>query len=316
MPTPSVRAVRHMKSVGVLADVNSGHFGHEFLQFNLIYGFNGCGKTTLSRLFESISDAGMSPNLPDAAEFSFSLGDGTAPSNTTETNSISRHLMVFNEDYVERSLTWKEGSARPIIYIGKEQGEIAGKLETAESNARELQQKETQLAGEWSASNRALGNFCTNIARLIAEEIGQARRYNAANLRTDYASLELSPSDKINEAGRRSLKEVILRSEVPPKIEKFQLAVEATGLARSVQELVRRSVVDVAITSLQRRKDALAWVAEGLQLHEREQECLFCGNILMGPRVADLKSALGSGFAQLSSDIDDALEVTDGYREV
>ena len=133
MATPTIQSLRHLKSVGIFADVTTGAFPHTFRPYNLVYGFNGCGKTTLSRLIDSLGQGSVSENLADEAEFSFLLSDGSTPSHGALANAASRHLAVFNEDYVDRALTWKEGTAKPIIYLGKEQAELAKQLSDLES---------------------------------------------------------------------------------------------------------------------------------------------------------------------------------------
>ena len=104
VPIPIIVSLRHLRRADVFADVASGTFPRTFKPYNLIYKFNGCGKTTLSRLIKSIGEGGISENLADKAEFSFSLSDGTTPSHATPKNVASRYIAVFNED-VDRTLT-------------------------------------------------------------------------------------------------------------------------------------------------------------------------------------------------------------------
>ncbi len=137
MATPKVERIRHLRNVGVFSDINVDTFSHVFRKFNLIYGFNGCGKTTLSRLFGMLSENRITENLPDDAEFSFALSDGKSPSHDNFDCALNRHIAVFNEDYIERSLTWKEGTAQPIIYLGTEQAELASELKALEAQLSE-----------------------------------------------------------------------------------------------------------------------------------------------------------------------------------
>lgn len=303
MPTPTIGKIRHLKGVGVFADLGVGKCPHDFKRYNLIYGFNGCGKTTLSRMLESISELGVSEKLAEGAEFSFLMSDGSTPSYQAPANAASRYIDVFNEDYVERSLTWTAGEARPIIYLGKEQAELAKKLAELEASEASSTQDEVLKSAEWSAASRALETHCRDAARLIAEELSLGRRYNASNIKADYDDESLGPEDKLGADERKGLRDVINRSDLPPKLVQEQRLAGGDALGQSVVEVLGASVADIAIESLQRRKDALTWVEEGLRLHADERECLFCGNDLLDSRKSDLQEALQGGFERLTQQL-------------
>lgn len=315
MPTPAIQSLRHMKGVGVFADVAVGTFPHTFKPYNLIYGFNGCGKTTLSRLIESLGEGGLSPNLSDGAEFSFLLADGTTPSNGNRANSASRFVAVFSEDYVENTLTWKEGAAKPIIYLGKEQAGLAQQLTKLETEESIAVQEEVLRNTEWSSAQRGLETKCRDTARLIAEELNLGRRYNAANLRADYQAGSYSPSDKLEDEERKRLKEVINRSDLPARLSDLEAPSGGDAAYNVVARALASQVQEIAIAALQRRKDALGWVEEGVELHKGEQECLFCGSTLLGSRLHELETALQAGFDEFAAELAAAAEEAEGFRE-
>lgn len=303
MATPLVTKVRHLKNVGVFSDVAVDQCPHEFKKFNIVYGFNGCGKTTLCRLIESISEAGLSSNLPDGAEFSFILSDGTKPSHSAPVNAASRYIAVFSEDFIERSLTWKSGAAKPIIYLGEEQAELARQLAELETKEAALAPEQALRASEWSASQKAVDTHCRERARLIAEELNLGRKYTAPNIREDYTDKTLGPADKLDETQRSSIKEVIWRTGLPNKLNTTSSVPGGEELEQTVGSVLRESVTEIAIAALQRRKDALEWVEKGLHLHQDEAECLFCGNDLKDARREALREALSGGFERLTQRI-------------
>ncbi|WP_439538635.1 AAA family ATPase [Sphingomonas sp.] len=304
MTTPTIDGIRHLRAAGIFSDIPVGQFPHKFNRYNLIYGFNGCGKTTLSRLLESISESGLSPNLAEEVEFSFSLSDGSSPSGAAPASSITRYLAVFNEDFVERSLTWKEGAARPIVYIGEDQAALAKSLTEAESKAETATQDQLLKSSEWSSAEKALDTIRRDVGRLIAEQLNLGRKYNATNVKADYESGQFTPEDKISDDERKRLKEILNRSELPHKLPLFEETIESSVIMSAVKAALAMQVSDVTIESLRRRKDALGWVDQGLQLHREETECLFCGNDLEQQRVEALRDALAAGFEKLTSEID------------
>ena len=315
MPTPSIQNLRHMKNVGIFADVAAGSPSHSFKPFNLVYGFNGCGKTTLSRLVDSIGDGGLNPNLSEGSEFSFALSDGTIPSNASPQNAASRFLAVFNEDYVENTLTWKKGTARPIIYLGKEQSQLVEKLSDLETQEASAVSEEILRSSEWSSAQRLLETKCRNTARLITEELNLGRRYNAGNLRTDFEIRTYSANDKLSDDDRKRLKEVVNKSDLPNVIGAFSPPSGGDAVYDLVGKALASQVQEIAIAALQRRKDALGWAEQGTRLHRGEPECLFCGNQLPDSRFEQLEQALKAGFGEFANQISAATEEAERFRE-
>jgi wobble nucleotide-excising tRNase len=48
--------LRRIKDLGIFRDYRWDADLPDFCRYNLIYGWNGCGKTTLSRMFASLSE--------------------------------------------------------------------------------------------------------------------------------------------------------------------------------------------------------------------------------------------------------------------
>jgi wobble nucleotide-excising tRNase len=253
--------------------------------------------------------------LAEGAEFSFLLSDGSIPSHGNPTNAASRFLAVFNEDYVERSLTWKEGAAKPIIYLGKEQAELAKELTELEAEEAAAAPEEVLRNSEWSSAQRALETKCRDTARLIAEELNLGRQYNASHLRSDYKEKPYAPSDKLTEEERKRLKEVINRSDIPARLAPFTAPEGGDAAYEKVAKALTARVHEIAIAALQRRKDALEWVEQGVELHAGEQECLFCGNTLLGSRMHELEEALKVGFDTFSAELAGAAQEAVNFLE-
>lgn len=313
MPTPTIEKIRNLKNVGVFSDCNIGGFPHKFEKFNLIYGFNGCGKTTLSRIFAMLCEDRSSENLPDKAEFSFILSDGSTPSHDKLDCALNRHIAVFNEDYIEKSLMWKVGTARPIIYLGKEQSQLAQQLAEYEAVLADSVSVDLVNSRQFASDNRAFETLCTDAARLIAEQLSLGRTYNATNLKSDYASSEFSPDDGLSEEDIKNLRTTVLRAEVPAKTANISIFLDGDTVQAAVQSALQLSISDVAIEALQRRKDALEWVNAGVHLHVNESDCLFCGNPFTDHRSQSLKQALQAAFGNFAENLDHATKMANEF---
>lgn len=301
VPTPLISTISCLRRTGVFADFPPPPNEIQFLRYNLIYGFNGSGKTTLSRLFEAIRGGGDRTNVSDGAECTFELNDGSTVSLGTalEANPIATKVAVFNEDFVERSLTWKSGSARPIVYIGEKQAEIGAEIEALEKRLGELRANDTLKAAEWASSSRALERSNRDLARLITNELNLGRGYTATQLRSDYAARTYGPDDRLSEEDAKANKELINRPDAADTVAYQSLNVDFDRLGTLAADCLSTTVESLTIEALQRRSDALPWVAEGLELHSDEPACLFCGQNLARERLEDLKKALRQGFDEL-----------------
>src|ERR1017187_8741870 len=94
-------------------DIGLPNFG----KFNLIYGWNGCGKTTLSRLFDAIGGVAIE-NL----EYEIEDEHGAK---FIQQNAFPKKIRVFNHDYVQNNVKLLESRTNSIsISLGKENKEL------------------------------------------------------------------------------------------------------------------------------------------------------------------------------------------------
>lgn len=114
-----VKNFQSLRRAGVFAEYSHSADVPDFHRFNLIYGFNGCGKTTLSRILRSIEQGAKSVLLPEDCEFSICCTEG--PDFTQASCNGAKHptIVVFNEDFIDENLRWREGQASPVYFIGQ-----------------------------------------------------------------------------------------------------------------------------------------------------------------------------------------------------
>ena len=112
-----IRRIQQIKEFGVFADFQWPPGLPEFKQFNLIYGWNYSGKTTLSRAFRCFEQ-----KLPHAdftsAQVQLKAEDGTVH-HLAVPNAVPV-FRVFNSDFIRENLSFADGSAAPILVLGAE----------------------------------------------------------------------------------------------------------------------------------------------------------------------------------------------------
>ncbi len=88
--------LRSLRGMGILADRNAKAASLQFRKFNLIYGFNGSGKSTISRIFASLESGELHPRLPAASSFEVSMDDDAIFGCPDKLKGLERRLLVFN----------------------------------------------------------------------------------------------------------------------------------------------------------------------------------------------------------------------------
>ena len=138
---PIIRCVPFLRRLGIFRDYAAPGDLPDLQQHNLIYGFNRTGKTTLSRVFASLEAGTVRSELPYGGEFGVELTDGTVIASTGALDGLKGRILVFNVDFIDDNLRWKEGTAKPVFYLGKTQAELVTTLTGIEAAIGTLEPK-------------------------------------------------------------------------------------------------------------------------------------------------------------------------------
>ena len=211
-----IKRIRTLKGVGVLADRAAGEAGPQFLRYNLIYGFNGSGKTTVSRAFSCLQSAALHNRLPADCSFEFELSDGTVLRAPGQLAGLEDRICVFNTDFIERNLRWTEGTAASIFYISEDQAEAAAALRTAEADLPIRNEALTAADAHRTRSTQALATLKRTQAREIAGKLHLSnRKYEAPALQSDYENLTFDTTSLLTPEQLEEF-EAVARSTLPP----------------------------------------------------------------------------------------------------
>ena len=106
-----IRRVQKIKSFGLFEDFQWPASLLDFKQFNLIYGWNYSGKTTLSRVFRCFEQKMLHPDFAGAEAMLTAQDNNNHHLSAPQTAPMFR---VFNSDFVHENLGFAAGSAEPI----------------------------------------------------------------------------------------------------------------------------------------------------------------------------------------------------------
>ncbi len=304
-----IRKLDYIRSVGLFRNLNWGALP-EFRRFNLIYGWNYSGKTTLSKVLQSL-ERGIVPLEFPGCDFQLSHDDG--PPLGTRGALLHPKIRVFNRAFIEYNFHSDMAGAKPVVVIGEENQKLKMRLLTLQSRHDKATQKQLALTADADQRDENLKLKARDQARIVSELFGD-RNYDRRNLLatvgelpSDCSALALTDTDreKLFEEWRRAGDYQALNSlacaigKLLKSIAKTPRALRATASYHAVERLKNnRSIED--------------WVRAGLPLHSAEQSCEFCGSQITDARWAELQGHFSKAYQELHTLIQSLLADVSG----
>ena len=292
----TIKRIRTLKNAGILADRGSKEQSPEFARFNLLYGFNGSGKSTVSRVFACLEAGKRVDQLPHECGFEIEMDGGAIHNSSSQLAGLEDRVCVFNNDFIERNLQWGVGRANSIFYISQEQADLAAELHAAQQSvpagiaARAAQDKLV------AASEKALKTYRTQRARVISGALHSGnRRYEAGQLQADYEKLPHGPESIVTADALDALIDVARLSAPPPALSEVHVPSAATQkLLNGARYFGDLSIGRVVLEELEKHPSMVPWIKEGHDYHTHHglETCLHCGGALTKTREEQLSAAL------------------------
>jgi len=118
--------INRIKGLGLLfTDFTWSDNTPPFNEVNLIYGWNGSGKTSLTRLFDQIATGSSEP-----AEYELENTNGTK---IRQGMALGLPIRVFNQDYIQNNVRILESQAKSIsILLGEENKTLVSMIQSDE----------------------------------------------------------------------------------------------------------------------------------------------------------------------------------------
>jgi wobble nucleotide-excising tRNase len=315
-----ITTISRLKHPGVLRDFSWPADLPSFGRFNLIYGWNGSGKTTISRMFRALETR----TAPAAGEVVFTINGAAVSSHDFSQATLS--VRVFNRDFVAESVFRVGGSdVPPILVVGKESVE---KQKQIEQLRKSLADAQTALASERSkkqAAEKVLDKYCIDQAATIKSVLRSSgsnpyNNYDKSMFRTRAQSMVEARDKETHRLGESDREKFLAqqRANAKPNLQliAYQLP-DLKALAETVAELLSTTVVSATIQTLKGDAPLSAWVRDGLGLHQirHVNQCLFCEQELPRERLSALEAHFNAEYEQLMQRIDDAIRSLDKAAE-
>jgi wobble nucleotide-excising tRNase len=316
----NIQRVDRLRNHGIFRDFTWPTDLAHFANFNVIYGWNGSGKTTISRIFRDLELR----REPAPGEVNLTVdGQGIR---ATEFEAAAVPVRVFNRDFVaENVFPMGGGDVPPILILGEENIKKQKQLEEFRAEMAEVRTALEAARNDKSEAERALDNHCVNGGRLIRDLLrGSAGNpYNNYDKRNYTRRSEVMIADgdcgsyRITDPERD---ELVLQHRAPIKSPVEEIAYEEpdfAALRTKTADLLSTSVVAKTIQSLSHDIQLSDWVRHGLDLHRERgaDECLFCERPLSADRISDLEQHFNDAYQDLVDALDELGERIDDASE-
>lgn len=312
-----VKRIKEIKSVDAFDSF--AWEGDDLKKYNLIYGWNGSGKTTVSRVFNFLERKTI--HIPDLASIEFAVQTDTGTIRQGRLSSHNLNVRVFNEDFIEENLLFEESQAKKIVILGKENVEIKKEIDKLEADYQAKQKAIEELEKEQSKLpdlDKMLSDAGSQVAQRftntpLASSAYYGRSYNKSKVEKRLESGSVSEQnlqsliiqdqadiDAKMDVIKSERKEIKLNvKEIPDFSELFDTANGLLTATISVQD----------IKGLKDDKDLRCWVEQGYQLHKDRNlaECQFCKNKLPDSLLVNLGSFFTDELQKTKGQIDDSI---------
>ncbi len=299
---------------GVLHDFTWPQDLATFGRYNLIYGWNGSGKTTISRLFHAIETR----TAPTNYEADVSIYGSVLPG--SDFSQATLPVRVFNGDFVAANVTQTPGGdVPPILVLGEDSVENQAQVEKFRASLREVIAERDERRMRRASDERTLDGHCIREARVIKNTLrstGQNPYNNFDKSRYQSRAEEMLNSGNGNEHRladdiRTSL-QLQIHETAKDRIGEIEyMFPKLSEMSTDVVKLLETTVVTATIQSLEHDEKLSSWVHEGIALHDcyGTTQCLFCEQTLPQDRMDRLKVHFNAAYENLLENINEQIGV-------
>ncbi len=295
--------IRKLRNLGLFHDYRWDAELPGFCRYNLIYGWNGCGKTTLSRLFAALN-VGTLDKYPHL-EYEIETEGGTVNNGAI----FGEQIRVFNKDYVQANVE-RLGGPNPIFILGDENKKLAFEIDKDEKEVADRTHALKVAQDELASLETRRGNIFTDIARTISQNVSGelTRNYRKPNAEEDFSGITAKTLLLENEI---TLYKGTISQQQKPVLDYLpnfnQGKIQLDAIISDAGTLLDSEVSSVVIEELTKDADVSQWVEQGLVLHERHksERCQFCNQGLPKDRIKALAEHFNEADKVLKNKLDE-----------
>ena len=311
--------IERMKDLGVFREFTWPQGLQGFARYNLIYGWNGTGKTTISRLFANLAARETPPEGDVALRVRDTLIRGS------EFGNADVDALVFNRDFVDNNVFQSRQSGMPpIVVIGQEDAEKQRRLDVLLERLPGMKENERTAATAVQRAQKSLTVFRTDQARrirrdLLAPDADFYSKYESPQYQGRVAELRDADRTQFVLGSVEFDTARALRDATPmPAVAELTFSPPDVGTRTTeVSALAAQTVTSRALRTLTEDAALQEWVGQGYELHDRRSsgKCLFCEATIDKARWEALGGHFDQSYRSLQAALDSQITALEGDGE-
>lgn len=297
-----IRKIQRIKSFGVFADFRWPAELPIFNRYNLIYGWNYSGKTTLSRIFRCFETG--HPHLDfQEAEVKLESEDGTV--HDLAMPSGTPHIRVFNSDFIHENLSFDDCHATPILILGQEDIKKQEELDIKKKSRDDGQRDQIQKKAQKNDIETMIESAKTSKARDIKQTLSLPN-YDKTRLWPQITAVADEPEKHLlnDDTLANALATYRSREKKPLLSEQTIRLKSLSEIANRGTDLLAKTVAGLTIKRLEENAEIEQWVRTGWTLHEDKHTCEFCGGTLPSDLMTQLSHHFSSEYENLLTELE------------
>lgn len=327
-----INNIKSISNLGIYKDYKADSKLQNFNKYNLFYGWNGSGKTTISRLFRIVEKKEIHIEYDN---IKFNIETDSQKYSEKNYKNINENVFVFNEEFIEENINWDE-SINKILLLSedkiKETKEYTLIKENINGNEKTgtkgLNKVYLEEKDKLDSENKIIEDSYSKIAKNIKinfQAIDSTDR--------EYSSLNKTKIQNILD-NQEKLAEIIDNNQTEEEINNLITAVknekketikyvkkeiemeEFTILYNKIRETLSKIVTARVIERLKENDDISSWVNRGLELNKKynNEFCEFCGNPLSRTRIEELENHFNDEVSKIKNELEELSKKLEIYR--
>ncbi|MBU2852798.1 AAA family ATPase [Acidithiobacillus ferriphilus] len=271
-----------------------------FTKYNLIYGWNYSGKTTLSRLFQVLA---MPAELTQwqGCQFEVELQGGAKLTHVNLANPL--RIKVFNRDFIQSNFQ-QEHKAPAVFIVGGSTIHLRNRITRLNEHLDKTRTIEAGLNERHQQLKKELDSLGTTHASFVATLTGD-KTYNRTKLTAEIARIKATPDTFILSDEALQAKVSLLRStqewkDISPVA---HITTDLEILRQDLSTVMKKTASNEAIAKLKENRELESWIRTGLSHHANATQCEFCGSIIPADRLTALQRHFSKAYEDLSSEV-------------
>jgi wobble nucleotide-excising tRNase len=271
-----------------------------FAKYNLIYGWNYSGKTTLSRLFQALAKPAELTQW-QGCQFEVELQDGTKLTHANLANPL--RINVFNRDFIQSNFQ-QEHKAPAVFIVGGNTIHLRNRIARLNKHLDKTRTIEAGLNERHQQLKRELDSLGTLTASSVATLTGD-KTYNRTRLTAEITRISAAPttfilSDEVLQAKVSLLRSTEEWKDISPVVNR---TTDLETLRQVLSTVLEKTASNEAITKLKDNRDLESWIRRGLPHHANATQCEFCGSAISDDRLKALRRHFSEAYEDLISEV-------------